>query len=907
MGLGDIEPRAAPALIFHLKDKQVRHIACGGNFFLGLGSDVEPSINEPSLRTRKSTPERVHDLRYVQAQREVTNRKIDTSFTSGFKYSDEASVKVKRNKENRNSPYVAKHDILNQAAQKRKGGVTRKSLEKRKQSVSRERNGKDVDISFESQRNGSNRHNEVIKLEKINPPVYANGRARREHSMSGIDFELEQHEMPDRPRSTTPFHNHDMNREADISLQRSEFMARDKEREFRDENMRKDEILQDLEFQLELKEREIEKLNHEVSLLTSQFYESKVDLEKLNRNAHSENSRAEDLMRENDDLKADVHRMKQENEQIKLNHNSISRDYQMVDTQYILKVKTLEAQLDHKSGELERMHVYANQLSNNIKILENENKDFNQKLHDETTKAASSESSIEEMSIQILRLRTEIEQVHAKSRESETQNRSLGTETLGLRQSLDDAKIQNRAQNSEIAALRQSLNETNQQLQKALDDLQFSRKTNEEMRLQISHVDGGSKFLREENSRIKRSLDELEVVSKSEAQKYESLIARLKETQESDRQSYEHKLESERQNRLKLENDLHILKNEKSKTENEVHLMIQEKNSVENKLKESQSHLDSESFKLAQYQSRYESDNKRLQLELESLKRDYSELRVVVNNTQHENSQLNSTISNTDIDFKKMRDENWSLKQEISELNRRVQNLAGENEDIRVIYQEFKAQSDETVTLIGQENNLLNQNIDDMKYETEKLQQQINDKLGTIENLYMMNREWEDRFNSVIMENQGLQKEVNDLESKNKHLFETLERELGQRAKEYKERTLTMLNTPNKNTVSPYIARANVVVVPSPRESVKRKSPTHESQDRIGNAAERLLEALNESPIRDSRNTSPMRKGSDFFNERQKILPAKDLSLTPQRSDLNSRISALMQSRAKLKELDNGL
>lgn len=43
---------------------------------------------------------------------------------------------------------------------------------------------------------------------------------------------------------------------------------------------------------------------------------------------------------------------------------------------------------------------------------------------------------------------------------------------------------------------------------------------------------------------------------------------------------------------------------------------------------------------------------------------------------------------------------------------------------------------------------------------------------------------------------------------KNKELFENLERELANRAREYKDKTITMLNTPSKNatiTKSPII------------------------------------------------------------------------------------------------------
>ncbi|CAG9330534.1 unnamed protein product [Blepharisma stoltei] len=957
LGLGDIEPRAVPTLVYHLKDKQVRHISSGGSFFLGLGSDIDPPVKMES-RTRKSTPERIHDLRYVQAQREASSRKIDTSFSYSYKNSEENSFyKAKKSKENKYSAYARPES-------RRKGTPTRKrKSSKEKGTPLKERNG-----SVEREKRPDLEYPEIynpVKLERVsnNNPFFASNEARRKHSLSGADFEKEPRPLSNRPRSTTPFNEqpegnvlkpHEFEQES--SFQRSEDPSRDVEREYfrpsiqetqkghnnreeygmenRGNNIRQSGLVQELEYQLELKDREIEKLNLEINHLSSQFYESKVDIERISRSKASDNSKIEDIQRENEDLKLQLRRSQQDNEQLQLKANSIDRDYHMVDTQYILKVKTLEGQLEAISVELEkskaysqqleakvtelnRASLYSQQLSGNLIDAQAEIKTLRDALEEEKTIKESLERNIEDMSMEMFQLRSEIEQTAIRAKEAESQIKGQATENSYIRKNYEETKMQMQSENMN---LKKNLEDLRIQLQNAMEENMVVKKSNDEIKQQLNYVDGGSKFLREENLRLKRSTEELQIMNKNEAQRHEVAVNRLMEEID----LLKSKLESESQSRIQLEFAL------KSAS--------QEKTSLDSLLKLSQSQMNDEVLRYRQSQNKLETDQKKLYTELEQMKRENMELRSSFMSKVQENTQLSSSISNFDFNIKKSSEEICFLRQESidlksklefftnenQEIKARIQNLLvendalqmeanesktqiekliEENEHLQSIYINHKAQTGENVATYEKENRILKDNMNDMKYEIEKLQQQINEKLEIIDNISAISRDWEERFNSSVAESQNLQKEYNNLEAKNRHLFETLEKELQQRAKEYKERTLNLLNTPNKST--PYVSKSPIVqsspAVYHSTEFSKLPGPS-ENQERLGNCAEKLLEALNESPLRDSRDTSPNRGGADLFNERQKISALKDLSLTPQRQDLNSRISALMQSRAKLRE-----
>ena len=121
-----------------------------------------------------------------------------------------------------------------------------------------------------------------------------------------------------------------------------------------------------------------------------------------------------------------------------------------------------------------------------------------------------------------------------------------------------------------------------------------------------------------------------------------------------------------------------------------------------------------------------------------------------------------------------------------------------------------------------------------------------------------------------------MKESVADLEQKNRQLFENLEKELSQRAKEYKERTITMLNTPNRST-SPYLRPTTPMM------------HHRDVSDETGNTAAKLLETM-DSP-------HSVRK-SHYLSIHQ----AYKGSTTPTKEDVRSRIASLMKNRMRIEE-----
>lgn len=254
-------------------------------------------------------------------------------------------------------------------------------------------------------------------------------------------------------------------------------------------------------------------------------------------------------------------------------------------------------------------------------------------------------------------------------------------------------------------------------------------------------------------------------------------------------------------------------------------------------------------------------------------------------------------------------------ERELLEVKTSLETVTHEKERAKIFINENKAQADESIASYEQENRYLKQTVDDLKYELEKLKQQINEHLEVIDIATKNCEDWEQKYSKLLQENQQLQTELSDLEAKNRHLFESLEKELSLRAKEYKERTLAMLNTPLRSTqASPFMTKPSFVQPSSSAyESfgmstpINRKTALPEQQERLGNAAAKLLETLEaESPIH-TRAASPLRVNIETLSPYRGTNPVsmKSLSLTPPRHDLNARVSSLMQSRARLKELEN--
>jgi hypothetical protein len=140
------------------------------------------------------------------------------------------------------------------------------------------------------------------------------------------------------------------------------------------------------------------------------------------------------------------------------------------------------------------------------------------------------------------------------------------------------------------------------------------------------------------------------------------------------------------------------------------------------------------------------------------------------------------------------------------------------------------------------------------------------------------------QINRLVEENKIYKQNNIELEEKNKKLFENLEKELAARAKDYKERTLAMLNTPvdreNRRSTSPNrVQFPSSPVIINKRENIgksdkgqrtekiesySRTTLSETMQSKIGNTAARLLARMeNDSVLSNMRISSPSRRSPE--------------------------------------------
>ncbi|OMJ71844.1 hypothetical protein SteCoe_29854 [Stentor coeruleus] len=272
-------------------------------------------------------------------------------------------------------------------------------------------------------------------------------------------------------------------------------------------------------------------------------------------------------------------------------------------------------------------------------------------------------------------------------------------------------------------------------------------------------------------------------------------------------------------------------------------------------------------------------ENYMLKRNLDSLKNNHSlEIEDVLNkalaqceNINRELDQERTTVK-AELQGKILLEQSYQrLKDENSKLNKQVEELLCQIHDIENHMNIAK-------------NEEINRNV----YEKENFNHILLNKDLEIDKLSKSHHEIMIQINRLVEENKIYKQNNIELEEKNKKLFENLEKELAARAKDYKERTLTMLNGPindreNRRSTSPNKVKftSSPVILGKGEntykidngykglrgertESYSRTTLSETMQSRIGNTAARLLARMeNDSALANMRISSPSRRSPE--------------------------------------------
>ena len=524
--------------------------------------------------------------------------------------------------------------------------------------------------------------------------------------------------------------------------------------------------------------------------------------------------------------------------------------------------------------------------------------------------------------------RTYLKDQEAFSAQKENEKLSLSYKLLS--QKFEDSKL-------EIARLNEKniqMRNQSQRLQRELDDMRRASELAHKESFSSNHLKASLdesqrqnliltqelKAYKDEVHRVQRALEESKLSSKLEiSHQYEEMNYSMNQKHYTDLQEAKINYDQEVIRRRQLEKNLEVSAKHIGSLEDALNKTSVECSDARRLLQDRSREYESYKSSLQQEIEKYYKENNELKRKFDSTLTEKQRTEVIMrselNNFTNDCSELQMKLDKLSLEKEKVsvlyKTESEKHQQEATEYRRRIEiltiekektvknlqteiyNLGVEMDNLRVHLERISAENQNMSHLLGQkgvevkhydediaalktEISYYKQANDELKYQIGKLQHQGSEnvhKLDVVKNDLV---EWEENYKMILNENTVLKDTVAELENKNRQLFDNLEKELAQRAKEYKERTIMMLNTPNRST-SPYLRPTTPM------------THTRDKSDDMGNAAAKLLDVM-DSPK--SVRTSQYLTISQAFKG----------STTPTKEDVRVRIASLMRNRSRIEE-----
>lgn len=319
----------------------------------------------------------------------------------------------------------------------------------------------------------------------------------------------------------------------------------------------------------------------------------------------------------------------------------------------------------------------------------------------------------------------------------------------------------------------------------------------------------------------------------------------------------------------------------------------------------------------------------RLQVELEKaarLQRDFEQLRQQTGIRDEEANNMANELE----DLKK-REKGLNLTRD--ELQRELERMRTQANSTRDQISSLQAEiqeKEQELAQVAQENHEIKSAAEELKYEFEKLYQQHSDSLGEMSKLQEMNEELHEQLRRSQAECEMLGQETASLEAKNREIFHNFEAELANKARNFRERSLSALGTPSPMKAAPaaspsqdsrslQVSTGRSLPAASPEKIPYRSAGGTDLTRKIARTAERLVEN-GPSPLASLRVSSPMRKQELASPQKSgKASPMRELhsfgaqeeddlpqfagslrSSAGRPQDMRSRLSAIQSSKQAL-------
>lgn len=320
--------------------------------------------------------------------------------------------------------------------------------------------------------------------------------------------------------------------------------------------------------------------------------------------------------------------------------------------------------------------------------------------------------------------------------------------------------------------------------------------------------------------------------------------------------------------------------------------------------------LERELSSLTQAKRRLEENLETQQRKGEDFTKEIADLKQII---ASKDAEIHSDLE--DIEAGKARERDLSLLRD--ELRQELERQKGLIARLKAEIAEKEAalaESDGQISASRQENAQLHAAVDELKYEIEALGKQNHDNLSALDKMHEVNDDLNEKYQEALRDVHDFQVQVTELEAKNRELFSTFEKELSNRAREFRERTLGVLGTPSPlrptQTASPTTHKhvsihssasksplTTATSVSKQLDRFREESPDRRAQlglrteaetsyqQRLSRAASRLADTLGyTSPITYMRVSSPMRQSMSRFTAKSPVDVGRGSSVRQSRS-----------------------
>lgn len=871
LGIATYRDASEPVQVGDLDGKTIRKVECGGGFVIALGSDVTEQAGEGSYRE-------VSGRLYGEARDQQPSRA-----TSSSRGTAPLLTRPDRSPQRRPlndssyvrylSPYARTTEsrLPNTADRDERLGRSFRVPDLKPTLYSGHESPQVRHLDDAAERLRSRQEPSRLRLHRVEDESRRNLTDTFAEARKGPELALLERRIGDLERQLLS-----SNAELTVHREKHELLSRENDRlttELQVQRRENDDMRQRAKLELQSRVDELKRSSsHSASILANQIDELSTELDREKAQRKLLDSQIADLQRINDRVQKEnmaLHRksaetetslkgttaklttLDQDNAQLarELSHanDNLRRQAALMDD----KEKKHQAELTSKVDDLRRQHYNLKDLAN-AKIAELEN-------------ALASQFSVQEAID--MKLTDKEQQVHQLNVELEAEThkaRRTGQELQDLSNKLDRALEEHRAsrrsaeadiakKDALITQLELELKDKAlrvRQLEGIEDELDARVRELDQELTHSSNLQRDVEHLHSENDRLRTQADE----ARKQAE------YKLTMTIESASKQQGTMVAQHRAQVSDLEGKLNQTKADLAKKGRDLEQETTVRRDVEARLTEEKLRGDNAATELSRAHRKLEEQA----TEIDSLRSDNDYLAQTLRTAELERSQL---MNDQEIISRHLKD----LENDLAQKSHALQT------------------TDSAVSELRRDNERLRRGNEEARFEVDRLSQQVNDHLNTVERLHSVLDEWEVKYHHLADENYRLQSELTESEAKNKALFESLEKTLALRAKEYRDRTLSMLSTPYKSgddDPSSYVTSTHPQ--PSPAKTIfSRASParrqaeparrtddrsplsqgrselSRDSRAKIGNTAARLLEGMSDdSPLNRYQVTSPIRTQS---------------------------------------------